>query len=93
MSATATPSKVRLFLEDHTGNKRREARIAAEAPVRELVPAVITALGLPTTDPRGRPQHYHLAYENRQLQMEETLEAAGVVEGATLTVVPEMTAG
>ncbi len=93
MSATATPNKVRLFLEDHTGNKRREARIATEAPVRELVPALITALGLATTDPRGRPQQYHLAYENRQLQMEETLESAGVVEGATLTMVPEMTAG
>jgi hypothetical protein len=93
MSATATPNKVRLYLEDHTGNKRREARIAAGTPVRELVPALITALNLPTTDPRGRPQQYHLAYENRQLQMEETLESAGVVEGATLTMVPEMTAG
>ncbi|MBO9310463.1 MAG: EsaB/YukD family protein [Chloroflexi bacterium] len=93
MSATATQNKRRLYLEDHTGNKRREARIAADTPVRELLPALITALNLPTTDPRGRPQRYHLAYENRQLQMEETLESAGVVEGATLTMVPEMTAG
>lgn len=93
MTAPTTSKRVRLFLEDHTGNKRREARVVAETPVSELVPALITAMGLATTDPRGRPQQYHLAYDNRQLQMEETLESAGVLEGATLTMVPEMTAG
>lgn len=90
---TAENKRIRLFLEDHTGNKRREAKVAADTPVKQLVPALITAMNLATTDPRGRPQTYHLAYNNRQLQLEDTLETVGVVEGATLTMVPEMTAG
>jgi uncharacterized ubiquitin-like protein YukD len=94
MTSPATQTaRVRVYLEDHTGNKRREARIAASTPVRELIPALISAMGLATTDPRGRPQTYHLAFNRAQLQQDDTLEAAGVTEGATLTMVPEMTAG
>ncbi len=85
--------RVRVFIEDHTGNKQREARIASNASVRELVPALITAMRLPATDPAGRPVTYHLAFGERQLQGDETLSAAGVVDGATVTLVPEMTAG
>lgn len=85
--------RVRVFIEDHTGNKQREARIANNASVRDLVPALITAMGLPATDPAGRPVTYHLAFADRQLQGDETLSAAGVVDGATVTLVPEMTAG
>lgn len=85
--------RVRVFIEDHTGNKRREARIAANAPVRELVPALITALGMPATDPAGRPITYHLAFGDRQLQGDETLASAGVVDGVNIVLVPEMTAG
>jgi hypothetical protein len=85
--------RVRVFIEDHTGNKRREARIAARAAVRDLVPALITALGLPATDPAGRPVTYHLAFGDRQVREDETLESAGVADGANITLVPEMTAG
>lgn len=85
--------RVRLFIEDHTGNKRREARIAADASMRDLIPAMITALGLPATDPGGRPVTYHLAFADRQLQGDETLSSAGVTDGANVTLVPEMTAG
>ena len=89
----AQPQRIRVFVEDHTGNKRREAGMASQAPVRDLVPAVITALNLPATDPRGRPVNYHLVFNDRQLQADETLIGAGVTDGSTLTVVPEMTAG
>lgn len=85
--------RVRVFVEDHTGNKRREARIAAQAPVSELIPALITALGLPVTDPSGRAVTYHLAFGDRQLQPDETLESADVQDGAAVTLVPELVAG
>ena len=83
----------RVFVSDHTGNRSREALLAAQAPMRELIPALIGALKLPATDPGGRPVTYHVAYKDRQLQPEESLEDAEVVEGASINVVPEMTAG
>jgi hypothetical protein len=36
--------RVSIFIEDHTGNKRREVRIAANVPVRDLIPPLISAL-------------------------------------------------
>lgn len=85
--------RVRVHIEDHTGNKSREARIAANAPMRQIIPALIASLGLPATDPSGRPVTYHLAHKNRQLQADETLSQAGVQDGHTIILVPEMTAG
>jgi len=87
------PLRVRVFIEDHTGNKVREARVAANVPIRELLPALITALELPVTDPGGRPVTYHLAYDNRNISPNATLQGAGVTDGAQLTIVPEMVAG
>ena len=86
-------ARVRIFIEDHTGNKQREARIAAKASVKDLVPALISAMKLPATDPSGRPVTYHVAFNDRQLQEGETLTEAGVADGSVITVVPEMTAG
>lgn len=85
--------RVRLWVEDHTGNRRREARIAADVEIGEIIPALITALQLPATDPSGRPISYHLAFGERQLQRDETLASAAVQNGATVTLVPELTAG
>ena len=85
--------RVRVFIEDHTGNKIREARVACDAAVGELLPALITALELPLTDPGGRPVTYHLAFDDRSLETDTTLAEAGVIDGGTLTIVPEMTAG
>ncbi len=90
---TNEAQRVRVFIEDHTGNKRREVRAAPNAAVRDLVPALITGLGLPATDPSGRPVTYRLAFDGRQMQGDETLASAGVVDGAVVTLVPEMTAG
>ncbi len=85
--------RVRIYLEDHQGIKRREASIASDAPISDLIPALMTALKLSATDPGGRPVTYHLAFGDRQLQTDETLSSAEVVDGATITLVPEMTAG
>jgi hypothetical protein len=84
---------IQVTLEDHTGNKRHQVRMAEAANVEKLIPATVTALGLPLTDQAGRPMTYHLSYRGRRLQEEETLQSVGVETGETLTLVPEMVAG
>ena len=84
---------IQVLLEDHTGNKRHQVKMAESANVEKLIPATVTALGLPLTDQAGRPMTYHLSYRGRRLQEEETLESVGVETGETLTLVPEMIAG
>jgi proteasome lid subunit RPN8/RPN11 len=67
--------------------------MAENAPVARLIPALVTSLGLPITDPSGRPISYRLSHNNRQLMDDETLATANVQGGDTITIVPEMTAG
>jgi proteasome lid subunit RPN8/RPN11 len=84
---------IQVQLEDHTGNQSRQAKMAENAPVARLIPALVTSLGLPITDPTGRPISYRLSHNNRQLMDDETLATANVQAGDTITIVPEMTAG
>lgn len=84
---------INVHLEDHTGNERHRAKLVDDAPVAKLIPALVTALGLPITDPSGRPVTYRLSHNNRQLQEDDTLLSAGVQTDDTITIVPEMTAG
>lgn len=86
--------KIRIYVEDHTGNNRREAKIAANADVGRIKGSLISALKLPITDPAGKQVVYNLADADQQaLQPGDTLESAGVRDGDTLTLVPAMTAG
>lgn len=84
---------IQVILEDHTGNKRHQVKMVEKASIDKLIPATVTALGLPMTDQAGRPMTYHLSYNGRRLQEEETLDSVGVQPGETLTLVPEMIAG
>jgi hypothetical protein len=84
---------IQITLEDHTGNKRHQVKMADKASVEKLIPATVTALGLPMTDQAGRPMTYHMSYRGRRLQEEESLSSVGVQPGETLTLVPEMIAG
>lgn len=93
MNDNPTIQKVRVFFEDATGNRRREARVAAHVEIKNLIPSLISVLGLPVTDPSGLPITYYLIFADRQLQEDETLASAGVEDGATIIVVPEMIGG
>src|SRR5713101_9282999 len=84
---------IRVMLRDHTGNIRQPAKLDETASVERLIRGIVTALKLPITDPSGRPITYHLAYESRRLQEDETLESADVQENAIIDIVPEMIAG
>lgn len=82
-----------VLLEDHTGNIARQARVDENAPLAQLVPAIISALKLPLSIDSGRLMTYHLSHGGQHLLEKETLASAGVKQGDTLTIVPEMTAG
>jgi WXG100 protein secretion system (Wss), protein YukD len=84
--------RVRVFITDQIGNKQREVRISAHTEIVQLLPAIVTAFGLPTTDPSGRQVTYRLAFGNQELSRETTLAGAEVPEGASLTIVTELVA-
>lgn len=84
---------IEVTLEDHNGNTSRAAKLAETAPIAQLLPAVVSALGLPVLDSAGRPVVYHMSHNGQQLQDADTLESVGVAVGDTITIVPVMTAG
>ena len=67
---------------------RRTAEVPKDVPVKELIPALTTALQLPTIGPDGRPTSYRLESQalGRELRDDETLASAGVPSGDRLTV-------
>ncbi|HXD30175.1 MAG TPA: EsaB/YukD family protein [Pyrinomonadaceae bacterium] len=83
---------INVALNDHNLQALRQAKISETATVARLIPALITQLELPTTDGSGRPVTYHLLHGERILEEDETLTSAGIVDGDTLTIVPEITA-
>ncbi len=88
-------SRIRVVIEDHTGNRKVTVEMPDDIPMGRLLPALITKLGWPTIDPAGRPVVYRLDHHrtNRRLNDNDSLQSAGVQPDDLLTLLPEMTAG
>ncbi len=73
----------------------RTAEVPDDVIVSELLPELTTSLELPTVGPDGRPMGYRLDSKalGRELQEDETLEAAGVPEDDRLMLTADVTAG
>jgi len=73
----------------------RTAEVPNDVEVKELIPELATTLELPTTGPDGRPMGYRLDSKalGRELQEDETLEAAGVPADDRLIITADVTAG
>jgi hypothetical protein len=73
----------------------RIAEVPDDVSVKELIPELTTSLELPTTGPDGRPISYRLDSKalGRELQDEETLNAAGVPVDDRLLITADITAG
>ena len=84
-----------LFIVHPTDGSRREATIPDDVPMRRLLPALITKMRLPTTDPGGRPTSYKVDHKasGATLTDDDTLASAGVVSGDELRLRAEWTAG
>lgn len=66
-----------------------------DVSVQELMPELVTTLGVPVTGPDGRPISYRIDSKSlgRSIQEEETLEEAAVPEGDRLILSPVVVAG
>lgn len=73
----------------------RTAEVPDDVPIKELMPELTTSLELPTMGPDGRPMGYRLDSKalGRELQEDETLEAAGVPAEDRLMITADVTAG
>jgi uncharacterized ubiquitin-like protein YukD len=82
-------------IHDATGNKRQPVSVPDDAPVDRLIAVLIDRMRFPQHGPDGQLLSYKLQHKQsgRQLLDDQTLAAAGVREGDTLRLMPEITAG
>src|SRR5258706_13842707 len=79
---------VEILIEENAFGAVRAMEVAAQAPVAELVPAVVEELKLPQTDLFGNRLVYMLRYASggQVLADDKSLTACGIVPGARLAL-------
>jgi len=89
-------AQINVRIIDHTGSKSYDVELPDNVPVERLLETLITKLNLPTQAPSGEPQVYHLVDKTRgnvNINGKHTLREAGVTDGSTLRLVPEVVPG
>lgn len=81
--------KVKVRITDQAGGKNVNASLPADAPMSQLVPALITKLQLPSNT------GYYISHKEsgKRLGNNDTLSSAGVKDDDTLRLMPDVTAG
>lgn len=82
-------NKVKVRVADAAGGKTVNAELPSGAPMSRLLPALVTKMALPSNVQYG-VQHKE---SGKQLQATDTLAGAGVKDGDTLRLVPNVVAG
>jgi len=79
---------------DSTENKRVPVELPDDAPANKLIAVLVDKMKLPKTGPDGAPLSYKFHHKNtgKQVQDAMTLAQAGVKNGDTLRLQPEITA-
>ena len=87
-------ANIKVIIYDPTGSKKTPVELPADVPMRRLIPALVSKMGLPTTQ-GANPITYRLDHRasGKRLAEEDTLEDAGVSEDDILSLFPEVTAG
>ena len=80
---------------DATGSRQQDATVPGTAESLRLIAKLVELMDMPVVGPDGQPLSYKFHHKRlgRQLRDEETLIEAGVQDGDTLRLVPEITAG
>jgi uncharacterized ubiquitin-like protein YukD len=85
----AEGTKLKVTVTDQAGGKTVTAEVPADVPMQRLLPALVTKMSLPQNVQYGI-QHKQ---SGKQLSPNDTLEKAGVKDGDTLRLLPNVTAG
>jgi uncharacterized ubiquitin-like protein YukD len=87
--------EIQLDIQDATGNKKQSVQVPHDAPADRLIAVLIQRMNFPTHGPDGQLLSYKLQHKRtgRQLLDDQTLLAAGVMDGDALRLLPEITAG
>lgn len=88
-------SDIKVLVIHPTDGSRREAVLPDDVPIRRLLPALITKMKLPVTDPGGRPTTYRIDHKGSgtTLSDNDTLASAGIANDDELRLRAEWTAG
>ena len=80
---------------DSTENKRVPVELPDNAPSNKLITVLVDKLKLPKNGPDGAPLSYKFHHKNSGKQVQDglSLSAAGIQDGDTLRLQPEITAG
>lgn len=87
-------SQVKVIIYDPTGSKKTPVELPSDVPMRRLIPALVTKMGLPTSQ-GGNPITYRLDHRSsgKRISEDESLGDAGVNQDDILSLFPEVTAG
>ena len=87
-------ANIKVIIYDPTGSKKTPVELPADVPMRRLIPALVSKMGLPTSQ-GANPITYRLDHRasGKRLADEESLKDAGVQDDDILSLFPEVTAG
>ena len=87
-------ANIKVIIYDPTGSKKTPVELPGDVPMRRLIPALVSKMGLPTTQ-GANPITYRLDHRasGKRLGDDDTLEDANVSEEDILSLFPEVTAG
>lgn len=87
-------ASIKVIIYDPTGSKKTPVELPSDVPMRRLIPALVTKMGLPTSQ-GGNPITYRLDHREsgKRLSDDMTLNDAGVQTDDIISTFPEVTAG
>lgn len=87
-------ANTKVIIYDPTGSKKTPVELPADVPMRRLIPALVSKMGLPTNQ-GANPITYRLDHRSsgKRLGDDESLKDAGVQDDDILSLFPEVTAG
>jgi hypothetical protein len=87
-------ASIKVIIYDPTGSKKTPVELPDDVPMRRLIPALVTKMGLPTNQ-GANPITYRLDHRTsgKRLSDGESLSEAGIGEDDILSLFPEVTAG